>query len=87
MRTLTFPNVTPEVWNELKINITKDGGLVLSGDEGAGEAKGIKYSYKYDSASHVLQITEVSRSFYDPSEDVIIAKIHDAVEADINKSH
>lgn len=85
MRSLTFPNVTPEAWSELKINITKDAGLVLAGDEGTSTAKGIQYSYKYDIAAQTLEITELSRSFYDPSENEIETKIHDAVEKEIQK--
>jgi hypothetical protein len=85
MRTITFPNVTPEQWSELKVNVTKDAGLVLAGDEGESSAKGIKYSYKYDPSVQTLTITELSRSFYDPSEDTIAAKLHDGIANELAK--
>lgn len=81
MRTLIRPNITPAMWEDMKKEVTKDLGVVLAGDEGETSAKGIKFSYKYDPASQVFTFVEISRSFYDPSEDAIIQKINDGLES------
>lgn len=57
-RTLIYPNVTPEVWDELKANVAKDTGIVHPGEEGQGKVHGIDYSYRYDAGTQVLTITE-----------------------------
>lgn len=85
MRTLTRPGITPAMWADIKVEVTKDLGVVLAGDEGTTTAKGIKFSYKYDPTTQVFEFTELSRSFYDPSEDEIIAKINDGLNS-IGKS-
>lgn len=79
MRTYTRPNVTPAMWKELKQEVTKDLGVVLAGDEGETSTKGIKFSYKYNPATQEFTFVEISRSWFDPSEDAIIAKINDGI--------
>jgi hypothetical protein len=80
-RTITFPNVERSSWEATKVAISHDTGLSFEGDEGQSKAKGISYSYKYDEAAKTLTVVELSRSFFDPSEDVIEQKIHDSIEA------
>lgn len=60
MKPSSFADVTPEVWSELKVNIFKDDGSILTGDEGTTDIKGVPYTYKYDPDAKSLTITELS---------------------------
>jgi len=79
MRTMTWKDVTAAHWLELQANVSKDIGLVLTGNTGKGSKDGIEFTYTYDPELQMLEIVEVSRSFYDPSEDEIVEKVEAAI--------
>lgn len=76
MEDLTYLNVSAEVWERFKANVSKDTGLPFLGNEGTGKAHGIDYSYSYDPATLTLHVKE-TRSFYDPSDSVIAKEINE----------
>lgn len=59
MKPSSFADVTPEVWSELKVNIFKDDGSILTGDEGTTDIKGVRYRYEYSPLTQVLNILEL----------------------------
>lgn len=76
MEDLTYLNVSAEVWERFKANVSKDTGLPFPGNEGTGKAHGIEYTYLYDPAALTLHVKE-TRSFYGPSDNVITKAIND----------
>lgn len=79
MRTMVWKDVTAAVWEGLQANVKDDIGLVLTGNVGKGSKDGIDFTYTYDPELQMLEIVEVHRAFYDPSEDEIVTKIEAAI--------
>lgn len=85
MRIMTFKDVTAAIWEGLQAEVKKDIGLVLTGNVGKGSKDGVDFTYTYDPELQMLEIVEVSRAFYDPSEDVIQKKVTAVVDSAIAK--
>jgi hypothetical protein len=64
---LTFTDVSPAKWDEIKAKVQSEAGITISSDSGEAQAKGITISWNYDGSS-TLVITVEDTSWYDPSE-------------------
>jgi hypothetical protein len=73
---LTFTNVSPEKWNEVKAKVQSEAGVTITSDVGEAEAQGVTFAWNYDGSS-TLVITVENTSWYDPSE----ASIDQQIEA------
>jgi hypothetical protein len=79
---LTFHDVSPSKWSEIKDKVHSEVGITIGSDSGEAKAKGITFDWHYDGSS-TLVITVESTSWYDPSE----ASIDKQIEAWIASLH
>lgn len=74
---LTYRNVSPEVFNCMKQKLAAVGAQISQGNEGDIEGHGVKVHFKWDGVSN-LALSVKDKPWY-ISQDTITGKIHDFV--------
>src|ERR1700748_416997 len=71
VKTVHFDNVDAAKWQRIKDQLIGKAGITITSDIGEAEAKGLDVAWKYDAIALTLDVTPISRKFWDPSEAVI----------------
>lgn len=73
--TQVFKDVDAAKWQRIKDAIKAKSGIEITTDAGIASAKGIKLGWSWLEADKSLAVTQIERSFFDPSEGKIDADI------------